>query len=52
MGLAESTLAKMRLTGSGPAFLRVGSRRVMYALEDINAWLSERKCTSTSEYAA
>ena len=38
-GLAESTLEKLRLTGGGPLFIRLGGRAIGYDLRDLDAWL-------------
>lgn len=47
--LSVSTLAKMRLSGRGPAYVKLG-RRVAYRPEDLSAWISEHRHRSTSEY--
>ena len=49
-GLSASTLNKMRGTGHGPRFHRLGKRRVAYSQADVEAWLKERSHASTSEY--
>ena len=49
LGLSTSTLAKMRLYGNGPAYIKLG-RRVLYRPEDIQNWISENRFHSTSEY--
>lgn len=49
LGLSESTLAKMRLSGGGPAYSKLG-RRVVYRPEDIDAWIASNQFRSTSEY--
>lgn len=49
LGLSASTLAKMRLYGTGPAYSKLG-RRVVYAPADIEAWVSANRFNSTSEY--
>ena len=49
IGLAVGTLAKMRLRGDGPTFIKTG-RRVFYTRRDLLAWLEDRRFTSTSEY--
>ena len=49
LGLATSTLAKMRLRGDGPPYAKVGRRIVVYELADLDAWLAGRKRRSTSE---
>ncbi len=46
--VTEGTLAKWRLTGSGPRFIRV-NRRIAYDPADITAWLDARRVASTSE---
>ena len=50
-GLSTSTLAKLRLTGLGPAYAKLG-RRVVYRIEDLDAWIEAHLVKSTSEYAA
>lgn len=49
VGLARSTLEKMRLTGAGPIFIKAGPRIVVYRRCDLDAWLDARRHTSTSE---
>jgi len=49
--LSSSTLAKMRLRGDGPPFIKAGSRSVLYAISDLDAWLGQRTFRSTSEAA-
>lgn len=49
LGLSESTLAKMRLSGDGPPYSKLG-RRVVYRPEDIEAWIASNRFRSTSEY--
>jgi len=51
LGLSKSTLAKMRLSGKGPVFSKLG-RRVVYRPEDVDAWIASRRFRSTSEYPA
>jgi hypothetical protein len=46
--VTEGTLAKWRLDGRGPCFVRVG-RRIAYDPADVAAWLDARRVTSTSE---
>lgn len=48
LGLKPNTLAKMRVYGNGPKYRKHGFR-VLYSLEELNAW-SEASCrSSTSE---
>ena len=49
LGLSTSTLAKMRLYGTGPAYSKLG-RRVVYRPEDLESWIAENRFQSTSEY--
>ncbi len=46
--LSERTLERLRLTGGGPRFAKAG-RRVVYRVEDLEAWITERLRHSTSE---
>ena len=39
VGLSPSTLEKKRLSGGGPAFIRLGGRAVGYDVRDLDAWL-------------
>ncbi len=50
-GPSPATLAKMRLYGTGPVFVKLG-RRVAYRQEDLEAWVAENRFRSTSEYDA
>jgi len=44
---ATATLAKWRVSGDGPKFVRVG-RRPLYRGSDINAWLTSRTVSHTN----
>ncbi|MAJ09567.1 helix-turn-helix domain-containing protein [Ponticaulis sp.] len=48
--VSEVTLARMRMQGDGPAFIRIG-RSVKYRWEDVEAWLKKQTRHSTSEAA-
>ena len=48
LGLSTRFLEKLRLTGGGPRFVKVG-RRVLYRREDLDRFLEERTVSSTSE---
>jgi predicted DNA-binding transcriptional regulator AlpA len=50
LGLAISTLAKQRLRGDGPKFIRLSARAIGYLQADLDEWLSAKRCSSTSEY--
>ena len=49
LGLSASTLAKMRLRGDGPPYLKAGKRIVLYDTQDLEAWLATRRRMSTSD---
>ena len=49
--LSASTLAKMRVRGDGPAYIKAG-RAVLYDRRDLDAWLAAHRRRSTSEYTA
>lgn len=49
LGLATSTLEKLRVFGGGPRFLRIGVRAVGYSLPDLDNWLRDRAQLSTSD---
>ena len=42
LGLAESTLAKLRMGRDGPAFHKLG-RAVVYDRADLDAWLAAHR---------
>ena len=48
-GVSVSYLNKMRLSGDGPAFYRLG-RRVIYTRRELRRWREGRRFKSTSEY--
>jgi predicted DNA-binding transcriptional regulator AlpA len=52
IGLAASTLEKMRVRGDGPPYVRLTPRRVAYAVDTLDTWVRSREFTSTSQYAA
>jgi excisionase family DNA binding protein len=45
---SESTLAKKRLNGNGPPFVRIG-RAIRYRRSDLDSWMSSSIRRSTSE---
>jgi hypothetical protein len=47
--LSVSTLARMRISGNGPKFLRVSPQRVAYRISDLDRYLDGRTRTSTSQ---
>jgi len=48
LGLKPNTLAKMRVYGNGPKYRKHGFR-VLYALDDLDAWSNVSARSSTSE---
>jgi predicted DNA-binding transcriptional regulator AlpA len=54
IGISPTTLRIWRCTGKGPTFTKLGEAKqagVVYFASDIQAWLDERKFTSTSAYS-
>lgn len=49
--LAETTLNKMRVAGTGPQFLKMG-KAVRYRRSDLDDWIGAKVVRSTSERAA
>jgi hypothetical protein len=47
LALPKNTLAKMRVSGEGPPFHKLG-KRVRYSLVDVEVWLKARRYSSTS----
>lgn len=48
VGLSVSTLAKLRLSGDGPVYCKLG-RRIVYRQQDLAAWLEKNRRLSTSD---
>lgn len=48
LGVTNGYLAKLRVIGDGPTYIKVG-RSVRYRAGDIDAWLDARRVGSTSE---
>lgn len=46
-GLSASTLNKLRLTGGGPEYIKLG-KTVVYDPSDLDSWLSSKRRRSTS----
>lgn len=51
-GLHATVLAKMRQTGGGPRFLKLGHRTIGYRRGSVRAWLREREFASTLDAKA
>jgi hypothetical protein len=45
--LAVGTLNKLRVTGEGPTFIKLGAK-VLYDTVDLDAWVNARKRQSTT----
>ena len=52
LGLSPSLLNKLRLTGDGPAFVRLAGRAIRYRRADLDAWVAASVMQSTSQYPA
>jgi excisionase family DNA binding protein len=48
VGIASSTLEKLRVTGGGAPYIRIG-RVVLYDPDDLDAWLAAHRRKSTSD---
>jgi hypothetical protein len=48
-GYSEKTLAMLRCSGKGPRFIKRG--RVFYYKDDLDAWMSAERVTSTAQAA-
>ncbi|RWA80456.1 helix-turn-helix domain-containing protein [Mesorhizobium sp.] len=48
IGVAPSTLAKLRMRGEGPAYSKAGKRVVVYRTIDIDDWLLKSRRISTT----
>lgn len=49
LNISPSTLAKMRLSGTSPRYIKLG-RRVAYKPSDLEAWIEAQSFRSTAEY--
>lgn len=49
LNISSSTLAKMRLSGASPRYVKLG-RRVAYRPSDLEAWIESQSFNSTAEY--
>lgn len=48
LGISVATLPGWRARGFGPAHIRISSRAVRYAADEIDRWLAQRVRASTS----
>ena len=51
LGIAASTLEKLRTYGGGPRFFKLG-RAVTYCTADLDEWAAARSATNTAEARA
>ena len=49
LNVSKSLLEKLRLTGGGPTFRKLG-HVVVYGMSDLEEWLDSRRYSSTAEY--
>lgn len=47
LGVSPSFLAKRRVSGDGPNFVKYGGKRVVYLRSDLEAWRDAQRRTST-----
>ena len=43
------TAQRWRASGGGPAFVRLGRRRIVYRVADVERWLAERTFSSRAD---
>jgi len=48
VGLSASALEKMRPAGTGPRFVRLGSKAVGYDVRDLDEWLDARRNSASA----
>ena len=51
LGFTAGWLAKLRMHGSGPKFIKLG-RKIRYARSDLDAWIAASRLVSTSQHNA
>lgn len=48
---STSTLAKLRMSGDGPRYVRQSTRKTLYRRAELDAWLSAKTFANTSAEA-
>lgn len=48
--VSKNYLDKLRVSGNGPDFVRLGRRKVLYRKADLDRWVEKRIYASTSQY--
>jgi excisionase family DNA binding protein len=51
LSLSASTLNKLRVSGGGPRYVKLGGK-ILYDVRDLDQWIEDHKRASTSERAA
>lgn len=46
--LSEAYLAKLRHAGGSCPYIRASAKKILYRLDDLDAWLEQRRFVSTS----
>jgi len=49
--VSKSFVDKLRGSGGGPEFLRLGRRKILYRRVDVENWARARRFESTSQYS-
>lgn len=49
LGCSPGFLEKHATRGGGPPFIKLSARLVVYRVADLDRWLADRQCASTSE---
>lgn len=49
LGISEGTLARMRVSGDGPQYLKLGGS-IFYDTRDLDRWIESNKFNSTADY--
>jgi hypothetical protein len=49
LSVSVSYLNKLRVVGGGPIYSKMGARRVVYRVADLDSWLAASRRRSTSE---
>jgi hypothetical protein len=49
-GLSQKYLANARVRGDGPPFCKPSRKLVLYSVDELEAWLTERRRVSTSDH--
>ena len=50
LNLTPSCLQAWRLKGDGPPFIRISGRCIRYRHTDVEAWIEDNLCSSTSDF--